>query len=293
MYSSVELKMAKDNGFKIKVIYGYSFNREVNVFKNYVEDLYKTKAESHDKIHRNISKSLLNNLLGRFGMSIIKPITTILDDKTLDELSLTRVIINTLPISSNSNLVTLEGKVSKDICKEFGINYIEAMEKVYNIKSLNKARKFSNVNVAISAIVNSYARVYMAKLKLNLLNKGYTLYYTDTDSIVINKPLDDSLIGSKIGQFKLEHKIKRGYFISSKLYCLVTNDNLIIKAKGADSNTLTESDFKKFLNMENVKVNKTQSKIIYSEGSVDINSKEVTFNGNAYKNRVKVYNDGI
>jgi len=229
-------------------------------------------------------------------MSIIKPTTTILDDKTLDELGLTRVIINTLPISTDSNLVTLEGKVSKDICTEFGVDYIEAMEKVYNIKALDKSRKFSNVNVAISASVNSYARVYMAKLKLELLSKGYTLYYTDTDSIVTDKPLDDSLIGPELGKFKLEHKIKRGYFISSKLYCLVTydsaNDGLVVKAKGAKSNTLNESDFKKFLNMENVKVNKTQSKIRYTEGSVDISSKEVTFNADAYKNRVKVYNNG-
>lgn len=290
--------MAKDKGFKIKVIYGYSFNREVNVFKDYVEDLYKTKAESLDKVHRNISKSLLNNLLGRFGMSIIKPITTILDDKTLDELSLTRVIINTLPISSNSNLVTLEGKVSKDICREFAVDYIEAMEKVYNIKSLNKSRQFSNVNVAISATVNSYARVYMAKLKLELLSKGYTLYYTDTDSIVVDKPLDPSLIGGELGKFKLEHKIKRGYFISSKFYCLVTDlddgkNGLIVKAKGADSSTLNESDFVKLLKMDNVKVNKTSSKIRYADGSVDISSKEVTFNANAYKNRVKVYNNGI
>jgi len=41
---------------------------------------------------KNLAKSLLNNLIGRFGMDIIKPVTEIVDSKTFNEISLTRKI---------------------------------------------------------------------------------------------------------------------------------------------------------------------------------------------------------
>jgi len=39
-------------------------------------------------------------------------------------------------------------------------------------------------------------------------NPDFNLYYSDTDSIVINKPLSDHLIGNKLGLVKLEHTIQ-------------------------------------------------------------------------------------
>lgn len=295
IYFSEELKFAKENGYKIKVKYGYTFNRESNVFTDYVRDLYKTKVESVDKVNRNISKSLLNNLLGRWGMNIAKPQTAILNDITLDYVSKTRILVNTIPICKDSNLTTFYPEVSKQICDDFGEDFISALENKLEIKSLTKSQKFTNVNISISAAVNSYARVYMGKIKLDLIRKGYTLYYTDTDSLVIDKPLDENLVGTSLGQFKLEHTIKRGYFISSKLYCLVTyneypNKSLIIKAKSANSSTLKESDFLALLHQKNIKIPKTQSHILYDKGSVNITDTTVLFDANAYKNRLKVYN---
>lgn len=148
-----------------------------------------------------------------------------MSNETLYEIGLTRDIKNTVPISEDCNLTTFLPDVSKDLCDEFGIDYISALENTKNIKSLDKPREFKNVNIAISAAVNSYGRIYMGKIKLYLLSKGYKLYYTDTDNLVTDKPLDDSFIGSALGLFKLEHTIKRGYFISSKLYCLVKHDD--------------------------------------------------------------------
>ena len=36
-------------------------------------------------------------------------------------------------------------------------------------------------------MVTSYARIFMNKIKLEILNNGGLIYYTDTDSIVIDK----------------------------------------------------------------------------------------------------------
>lgn len=64
------------NGYKIKVIKGYSFDRQDNVFNHYVSDLYKVKSNNKGSI-KVIAKSLLNNLLGRFGLNVYKPVTKI------------------------------------------------------------------------------------------------------------------------------------------------------------------------------------------------------------------------
>jgi len=47
-------------------------------------------------------------------------------------------------------------------------------------------------------------------------NKDYNLYYSDTDSVVIDKPLPDYLVGNNLGQLKLEHAINRAFFLLLK-----------------------------------------------------------------------------
>jgi hypothetical protein len=47
------------------------------------------------------------------------------------------------------------------------------------------------------------------------------LYYSDTDSLVLNAPLPDQHLDSaKLGLLKLEHTINEGYFVSPKIYWL-------------------------------------------------------------------------
>lgn len=76
----------------------------------------------------------------------------------------------------------------------------------------------------------------MNKLKLNILNLGGKLYYSDTDSIVTDKELPAPLISTdKLGLLKLEHVLLQGIFISNKIYYLLnTKWKFIIKAKGMD-----------------------------------------------------------
>jgi len=45
---------------------------------------------------------------------------------------------------------------------------------------------------------------------------NYNLYYTDTDSIYIDKPLDSKFIGPNLGQFKLENIFQEGVFLAPK-----------------------------------------------------------------------------
>jgi hypothetical protein len=84
---------------------------------------------------------------------------------------------------------------------------------------------------------------------------GNECFYTDTDSIILKYPLDETYVGSELGQFKFLGKIKRGYFIAPKLYCLISEDDKVnIKSKGLDKTYLNESDFKDMLFGMNKKI---------------------------------------
>ena len=61
----------------------------------------------------------------------------------------------------------------------------------------------------------------------------YKLYYSDTDSFVINKPLPSDFVNNQLGYMKLEHTISKAVFLAPKVYGLKLEDGTeIIKVKG-------------------------------------------------------------
>ena len=91
-------------------------------------------------------------------------------------------------------------------------------------------------SIQIAAAISAYARMSINKFK-NLPNNP--CIYSDTDSVVLKYKLDDMYVGNNLGQFKLEHEIKKGIFIRNKLYIIQnTNDDYIIKASGVDGTKL-------------------------------------------------------
>ena len=84
-------------------------------------------------------------------------------------------------------------------------------------------------------------------------NPSYNLYYSDTDSIYIDKPLPDHLIGEGLGLMKLENKIKRAIFLAPKVYGYITKDGAeTVKIKGLPRNTISLKDLEDLL-QENAK----------------------------------------
>ena len=71
-------------------------------------------------------------------------------------------------------------------------------------------------NIAIASAITSYARIHMLKYKLS-----DSVYYTDTDSIFTDKPLNISEISSELGFMKDEldgNVISKAYFLGIKQY---------------------------------------------------------------------------
>jgi transcription initiation factor TFIIIB Brf1 subunit/transcription initiation factor TFIIB len=83
-------------------------------------------------------------------------------------------------------------------------------EKTYNNITLN-------VSIPISTAVTAYARMYMSKFKRMFKKLGIILYYSDTDSFIINKSLDQKYIGSELGKLKLEHTFDEGVYHKYKV----------------------------------------------------------------------------
>ena len=114
-----------------------------------------------------------------------------------------------------------------------------------NIEDNNRKYDVANVNIAAASIIaaaifTAAARVHMSKFK-NLPDTK--LYYSDNDSIVINKPMDPKFVNNELGNLKLECFIYKAVFIAPKVYALVTSDNEeIIQIKGLSKEAFSKNN---------------------------------------------------
>ncbi len=123
---------------------------------------------------------------------------------------------------------------------------------------LNKTRNVPSA-VHIAAAISSYARLIINDYK-NI--PGNPCIMSDTDSVVLTKPLPEYLVGDGLGQMKLEHEIKNGIFIRKNLYYLLNSNNVeIIKSSGIDSSNLNYDIFIKLLNGESIEVPRTNFRV--------------------------------
>ena len=88
-----------------------------------VLNLFKIKSESEGAL-KFTSKNILNNLIGRLGLNIIKPITEYVSKIKLQEIISTREIYSILNINENNFLITYNPLISKDICLEPGLDFL-------------------------------------------------------------------------------------------------------------------------------------------------------------------------
>jgi hypothetical protein len=281
-------------------MHGYKFNKVNDVFTDYITDLYKIKASTKDKVEKDIAKRLLNHLLGRFGLNITKPITKCVSESELSLLFSTRQILGRpVKITDNDYRITYDSQIDRDICQDHDLDYI----KVQNLtpkKDVENLNEFKDVSLTTAAAVTAYARVYMSKVKQDILNKGGNIYYTDTDSIVTDIPLDDNLVGEGLGMFKLEYKIEKGYYISNKTYYIDLAEKIfdsstntfvsyVIKAKSVLSNSLTPGSFKELYKGNNVNAMKRSAIKDFYKGSVTIVDSPVELQHNSYTKREKIF----
>jgi hypothetical protein len=210
MIFSKEMDNAMKYGYKFEILWGYTFKPR-NIFKGYVDVLYKLRLKFDKSNPMNfIAKLLLNSLYGRFGMVDTFPDITIFNEfKSFKEWF---------------------NKHNEDV-----IDWIELSEKIlvqhrskdkYQQNMLYGNLETHNVSIGIASAITAYARIHMSQFKNN---PDFNLFYTDTDSVYIDKPLSNDLVNSKIlGKMKLENVLTRAIFLAPKIYYLETEDDKVI-----------------------------------------------------------------
>jgi DNA polymerase type B, organellar and viral len=205
---SAEMDNAIKLGYKINILWGYTFSL-VNIFKEYVDTLYGLRLNYPKSDPMNyIAKILLNSLYGRFGM----------DDNF-----------------SNVNII------HKDYYSDFENKYLDNILDTkelgdYKLVTFESNQMLNddvthNISIGVASAITAYARIHLSQFKNN---PQINLYYTDTDSIYLEKPLNSTFISETVlGKLKLENICTKAIFLSPKVYCLLTeSDQFIYKVKG-------------------------------------------------------------
>lgn len=232
VYHSEELNNALKYGYKYTTNKGYLFNKGY-IFKDYVNSLYELKKSSNSgEPNYIISKLLLNSLYGRFGMNPYYLKSELLSNTELDNyiyLNDNIHIYDKLELSDNLNLISYY----KEDCND-------------------KYDKSNNVNVAIASSITAFSRIHMSYFKQM---DGYKVFYSDTDSIDLNKPLPDEFVGKELGLLKLEHVWEKAIYISNKAYIGIDKEGKIyrklrgikVNSKEFKNNPIEIEDFEKLL----------------------------------------------
>jgi hypothetical protein len=229
--------MKKKFGYTFKILSGYLFDKEF-IFKDYVIDLYEIKKNhTKDQPMYLVSKLLMNSLYGRFGMDNKFYDNIIIEDNQLYEFIEKYSINDILQLDNNKTLISF-----LDQNKYEDNNFDEITN--------------NKISVPVAAAITSYARIHMSQFKSN--NSNFKIFYTDTDSIDIDKPLDNKFIGNELGKMKLEHIFKEVVFLAPKVYAgtFKHNNELLelIKIKGFKINKFPLSHNNK-IEIENNNIN--------------------------------------
>jgi hypothetical protein len=226
---SAEMDNAINLGYKFKIIRGYLFQKG-KIFIDYINDLYLIK-QSHSKDHALylIAKLFLNSLYGKLAMDYRFDEHAIVHDQEID-----KMIENNYLISEIINLDNQKSLISFHKDTELTI-----MNDSFEGDSTNQ-----NISIGIGSAVTAYSRIFMSKFKNN---EDYKLYYTDTDSIYIDKELSPEFVGGELGQFKLENIFKEAIFLGPKVYGGISENGIeLTKVKGYKDH-LKYSDLKTLL----------------------------------------------
>lgn len=215
VYYSEELKYARGLGYTVLPISGYLFERMESPFRDFVSSLFDSRLEarrSGNDALAYVYKILMNSLYGRFGINPKSTITEVCDEDRYKHLIRNSDLLFGEMLSENYYIVAYHSNTGT------GLDYWNPPK---------------NSAVQLAAAITASARIYMYPYI-----SREDCYYTDTDSVVLGKPLPEEEINSTfIGKFKLEHKVLKGYFLAPKSYSLITEEGAnVLKYKGPAKN---------------------------------------------------------
>nr|QWO71429.1 DNA polymerase [Termitomyces sp. K1Ac] len=277
LYWSELLKASREYGYKIQVLGGFKFEKGYDVFKPFIRDIYEKRSKAKENSLFSLQyvfKLIMNSLYGRFGMKEIENKLEIVDrDKA-------KILLKDKNITFYHELPDKYIiRYYKDIYPKFmkQVNNNISQEKIDFLANLFKQRGVSS-SIPIAAAITSYALTELMQFKNIPSNK---LIYSDTDSLIMEKPLNSELISPKeLGKLKLEHIITEGYFIAPKFYGFQdVEGKIVIKTKGVNKGKIVYADLIKLSQGENINLKTTAFVKNLKEGTVNIKDQDYFIKG--------------
>lgn len=205
-YYSPEIKQAIEDGHDIKVEKGFYWTDQQYMFEDYINNWYGIKEESEGAMYL-ISKLFLNSLYGKFGQS-----------RTVSE-------------------VTQKTPTKEQVAS----GGVELIDEDIGLYSKETQVHSDYIYPYVAGFVTSYGRLKLYRALKEADKKG-TVYYCDTDSLIVDHPLQTS---DELGALGLEDEVKKGYFLFPKIYAYQDpQGGHHLKAKGFKSKDLTFEDYR-------------------------------------------------
>jgi hypothetical protein len=204
------LRKAKELGYSIEPLKTYSFQSDY-IFKEFVDNFYSIKQNTEkDTPMYLIAKLLMNSLYGKYGQRQISESMIKDPDPDTDKYT-----VKDFDIETGWARVEEEGK---------GKSYLPQ----------------------ISIHVTAMAQLWLYESLQQILEKGYKIFYCDTDSITTD--YKNLHVSKELGDWKLEKRIASGYFVLPKTYKIIDDSGKVeLRAKGYSKklqSKITEDAFK-------------------------------------------------
>ena len=166
----------------------------------------------------------------------------ILQDKSIEISYIVELGSVDVNLNSNTSLRDVLSNKSNNKYVTKDLNFVSYLgNNDYSNDNIDLLNTFKG-SIPIASEIAAISRVNMSLLIKYLQENKYGIYYMDTDSIVVDRPLPDHLVNNtELGKLKLEHHYKEAVFLAPKVYGGVTSDGKeIIKIKGLSHNTISK-----------------------------------------------------
>lgn len=180
-WTNIELQYALEQGYTIVGVAEATYWQPLpyNPFKPIVETLYSLRKKDKSSFDNWFYKQLGNSFLGKFNMAFPE---------------------------YDYKYIALEA------CEEYekkGYRIVDANERTYLVEKELGLRPRGYYAPIIYALTTAYSRVYMHKHYQKVIEDGFDLLYTDTDSLIVDRMPKEYVrkhftIGQGLGKWKLE-----------------------------------------------------------------------------------------
>lgn len=206
-----ELKLGLFVGYEYKYIEGFYFKSSYSL-KNIFNSMYGERIKYNKKNILNFVYKLIGvSIYGCFGYNVL-----------------------------NKSNIKISNKHSKDHIKYLKKNKLKNTSIIGNYE-LNEIISDIDIdrNYAIASAITSYGRIRLYEIYLDIIKKGFKIYYSDTDSVFTDLYMENysdlvskyNLNTNVLGGLKNEMvpSCNEGYIIGNKKYVFTNKEHNVIK----------------------------------------------------------------